>query len=173
MRAAVLKGHPETKDIEQAPALEIDKLLYKDKGGRPHARGVLERRIIWNLFRHLEAAGYKVASVYDGEEDTETADARAAMELIFNLDDAWVYFHRPADQIAAERANAIRIAKEEGTEPPEDLDAPRYEWIRLVLGNEFDIISDYGVKAGATFGRNGDEGPFGNAVKAFDPEVCA
>jgi hypothetical protein len=99
--------------MENAPQLEIDKILYK--GGQPPARTIRERRIVWNLFLHLAKNGWKVSTVYDGEDNVDTNSMQAAMEIIFNLDDARVYFTNGVEEHS----------------------------VVLVLGNDMDIISDW------------------------------
>lgn len=76
--------------VHQPPALDIDALLWKREP--MHARARLERRIVWNLLKHLEAAGWHVSGVWDGEERTTVASPKEAMELVFNLDDSHLYF---------------------------------------------------------------------------------
>lgn len=110
-------------EILHPPALKIDKVLYgKDNNGRPHPEGVLERRIVWNLFAHLKAAGFDVVVVYDGENEEKVSDAAEAMEFIFNLDEAHVHFRKDG----------------------------RAHWLFLVLGNGIDILSDWGIPKTST-----------------------
>jgi len=135
--------------IEQPPSLKIDKVLY----GRyeswpmpPHVRR--ERRIVWNLMLHLERAGWRVASVHDGENEfklAKTGDKKTAMELIFNLDDARVIFHKERD----DRPNATTYTAE--------------RFVHLILGNDLDCISDY----------TSDLSDWSVAMEKFDPELLA
>lgn len=118
--------------ILQAPKLTID-------GDRTlHAQGVIERRIVWNLIAKLKAAGFTAVAVYDGEEYTKTPDAQAAMELIFNLDEASLRFIRStdADAYAAD---------------PDDVNE---HGVLLVGGNGEDIISDWNYSADDADGFN-------------------
>lgn len=108
-----------TIDFRGVPALGIDKLLFASRTMEP--RHKLERRIVWNLCKHMQANGWTPARVFDGEEHTTVCSAKAAMELIFNLDDARLTFcdgkgHRHA--------------------------------VVLVLGNGIDIVSDWGYSTG-------------------------
>lgn len=82
------------KTIFEVPALAYDAMMLKRFGQKVSAQGVLERRIVWNLCAHMEEAGWKVQGVHDGDEFTECVDAKAAMELIFDLDDAGLYFQK-------------------------------------------------------------------------------
>jgi hypothetical protein len=123
--------------IENAPDLELDKLLYSDHPMLAHVRR--ERRIVWNLFKHLEADGWNVVRVYEGEEDPTVTDAKSAMEVIFNYDDVVVSF-----------------SKVVGTT----------HGVKLVLGNDLDIISDWYYKAG-------DEDGFNALMEKFDAEAFA
>jgi CheY-like chemotaxis protein len=104
------------KTIIQPPALDIDAKL-----GRPGAKGMLERRIVFNLLSLLKAAGYSVTSVWDGEEEAPATDEKSAMETIFNLDEA-----------------IVRFKSETGSK----------HWLYLVLGNGEDVLSDYGMPRG-------------------------
>ena len=54
------------------------------------ARGRMERRIVAALLDHLQAAGFHIEGVDDGEDFTVVSTTKDAMELIFNLDDARV-----------------------------------------------------------------------------------
>jgi hypothetical protein len=86
------------KTIFEVPALAHDAMMLKRFGQKVEARGKLERRIVWNLCAHMEEAGWKVQGVHDGDEFTECSDAKAAMELIFNLDDAGLYFEKDGSE---------------------------------------------------------------------------
>ncbi len=98
--------------IENAPELEIDKRYP------PNANGVLERRIAWNLCKHLEKAGFiPRAEISEGDEPTPTV--LEAMEMIFNLDEARIAFR---GDNGAGRVDRV---------------------VLLVLGNGVDIVSDW------------------------------
>jgi hypothetical protein len=111
----------------QVPELDHDKLMEKRYGSKVDARGKLERRIVANMIGHLERAGWAVSSVFDGDEDTDAQDMKAAMELVFNLDDAWVYFKKGS------------------------LIHP----VRLILGNGVDVITDWRYAPDDVDGFNG------------------
>lgn len=100
--------------IENAPALELDKILYKNRPMLPHTKR--ERRIVWNLFKHLSTEGWFPTSTWDGEEEEKTNSPKHAMEFIFNLDSVHVF------------------VKKDGQKPHS---------IFLVLGNGIDIVSDW------------------------------
>ncbi len=104
--------------IENAPALELDKVLYKDNPMPVHVRR--ERRIVWNLLLALEAKGFVSHSVDDGDEQTKTRTKKAALEILFNLDDALLYLSHKYDN------GRLRTV-----------------WVRFVFGNDMDVISDY------------------------------
>lgn len=95
----------------EVPDLDID------AGRHVHATGRQERRIVAALIAHLEGAGFEPLFVWDGEERVSARSAKAAMELIFNLDEAHLHVRHP---------------NRSGT-----------QWIYLVLGNGEDVISDY------------------------------
>ena len=101
--------------MENAPALALDKILYKDGKIPPHV--VRERRIVWNLIQHLAAAGHQVVEVFDGEEYARTPTPKDAMEVIFNLDEARVFFMKSRN--------------------------PGKHGVYLVLGNDLDVVSDW------------------------------
>lgn len=100
------------------PELAHDAMMRKRFGQTVSPQGRLERRIVWNLLAKLEAAGFTSFRVDDGEDVSEWGKPKAAMELIFNLDDAYLHVHKASSPI---------------------------HWVRLVLGNGFDVISDYGT----------------------------
>ena len=124
--------------IENAPALELDKILYATRPMLPRTRR--ERRIVWNLMRHLAEQGWAVVKVHDGEEYVKTPDPKSALEVIFNLDDCWVGFTKESKG--------------------------RTHYVRLILGNDVDVISDW------TY-RGGDRDGFDSVMEKFDAEVYA
>ena len=98
------------------PALDIDKLMleqYKHAVG-PH--GILERRVAWNMLCTLEDAGFGSFRLNDGEEWNKCETKKDVMELLFNLDEAW-----------------ITCRKNGG----------KRHTIFMVLGNGTDILCDY------------------------------
>lgn len=97
--------------------LDHDVMMEKRYGVKVSVDGKIERRIVAALCEHLERAGFYVHSVFDGEEETRCADARSAMELIFNLDEASLRFYKD--------------------------DPEQWHGVLLVLGNREDIISDW------------------------------
>jgi len=124
--------------VENAPALELDKALYAARPMPPHVRR--ERRIVWNLIKHLATYDWRVCCVDDGEELAvfPTGQAKAALEIIFNLDDCWVYFTNGTQRHA----------------------------VRLVLGNDIDIISDWRYETN-------DRSGFNALMEKFDAEAYA
>lgn len=125
-------------EIVQAPALDYDKMMKAKWGQEISAVGRRERRIVANLAAHMERAGWKVQGVHDGDEFVKADTAKAAMELIFDLDVARLYF---------EKGEA-----EHG--------------VLLVLGNDLDIVSDWGYS-------EGDGDGFNAAMEAFDTDQFA
>lgn len=120
--------------LQNPPKLKINDALYTDRDMPVHVR--LEQRIVWNLLLVLNKAGWDAVNVDDGEETTNVSTAKSAMELIFNLDDCFVSFKDGSG---------------------------RKGWIRLVLGNELDVISDYSANVPV----------FSTTVDKFKPEVYA
>ncbi len=89
-----------TTTIPPMPALEIDRQLAAlSAGRRPSAQRradrQVERQIVWALLHCLQDAhpGRGIV-VFDGEERVACADPKAAMEIVFNLDTAWVCLGR-------------------------------------------------------------------------------
>lgn len=113
-------------DTVNAPALDHDAMMKKRFGMEVSATWRRERRIVANLIAHMEREGWKVQGVNDGDEFTETADMKSAMELIFDLDEAGLYFHKG------------------GTE----------HRVLLILGNDMDIVSDWNYSEGDADGFN-------------------
>ncbi len=74
----------------EVPVLDHDALML-EFGHKVSPMGRLERRIVFAQLSDVEAAGFKVESVFDGEEHTKVQSAKEAMELIFNLDDSFVF----------------------------------------------------------------------------------
>jgi hypothetical protein len=99
--------------VENAPALQLDKILYKHHAMLPRTKR--ERRIVWNLFKHLEARGWHVTSIDDGELINPVKTPLAAMELIFDLDDCLIFFSN----------------------------GKAAHYVSLILGNDLDVISDW------------------------------
>ena len=106
--------------ILQPPALEIDKVLHPD--GRIPPRERVERRLVWNLLAKLAAAGWIPDSV--DEEAVKTPEE--VMEMVFNLDDARVFFQK-----------GLATA-----------------WVRIVLGNDgWDAVCDWAPANGGDFDK--------------------
>jgi len=131
--------------IENAPALDLDKVLYKHGPVPPHI--IRERRIVWNLLKHLVKANFKPIIVDDGDETTHLSDVpmfamKEAMELIFNLDEAHVLF--------------LPTYKPKATA----------QWVFLVLGNDLDVVSDWSL-------LNKGRDDFNAAMELFNAEDYA
>ena len=76
------------------PMLDHDKMMFRKYGRAVSPAGRLERRIVAALCAHLAREGFDVYSVWDGEAETAVASTKDAMELIFNLDEAVLYFRK-------------------------------------------------------------------------------
>lgn len=111
------------------PKLDIDDILYRETNGRPHARGVRERRIVANLIAHLQERGFNPVEVFDGDEFEPTPDIKSAMEIIFNLDEASLQMIK----------SGVGYTQ---------------HGIYLVLGNDMDIICDWNYSEGDRDGFN-------------------
>jgi len=140
--------------IEQPPQLAIDKILHSDDNLTPGH--VLERRIVWNLMRHLEAAGFKVYQTFDSDNFEYPEDKKAAMEFIFNLDEVSLRFlHKDASVPKRPTAGKCREDYEDGD----------WHGVLLVLGNEEYVISDWNY-------FSDDRDGFDAAMNAFNVAEC-
>lgn len=125
------------------PALGINKILYKNNPMPAHVK--LEQRIVWNLLLVLEKAGFVPHFVDDGDEQTSAHSKIAAMELLFNLDDAHIFFtHKSKERLSEHQLRTV--------------------WVRLVFGNGVDVVSDYNAV---------DWNGFSKVMDKFDAEVYA
>ena len=104
-----------TPTIPEMPALEID-AHFRSTGWRPNADHLIERQIVWALL-HAMAATHpdRTLLVFDGEENVACGDAQAAMEVIFNLDTAWLRMGR--DWVMLIMGNGIDIISDYGVNP--------------------------------------------------------
>jgi hypothetical protein len=110
----------------KTPSLDHDAMMKKRFGHEVSPKGRQERRIVANLIAHMEREGWKVQGVHDGDGFDKAADMKSAMELIFNLDDAGLYF---------EKGDAEHR-------------------VLLILGNGVDIVSDWNYSNGDADGFN-------------------
>jgi hypothetical protein len=104
------------------PVLDHDKYMLSRFKQTVSTNGIIERRIVANLCAHLIENGFILWGVDDGEAVTEIHkeknQTKAAMELIFNLDDAVLI-------VAEGNSTGERTG------------------INLTLGEGFEIVSDY------------------------------
>ena len=129
------------------PRLDHDASMLERFNTVVGTNGRIERRIVANLIAHMQANGFVVHSVYDGEEETlikylKNGDAiKAAMEIIFNLSECSLRISR-ADQIE------------------------KWHGIWIILGNGEDCIADWNYFAD-------DRDGFNAAMEAFDASEYA
>lgn len=102
----------------QVPELEHDAQMLAEFNHPVTAEGRLERRIVANLIAHMAARGLDICAVHDYEEEYPATDAKAAMELVFNLDGCNLHFKGKSGRVYV---------------------------LVLVLGNGVDIVSDWFV----------------------------
>lgn len=121
---AALEFAPEVPSQVVVPDLDIDAFMLKRFGSKVSPSGRLERRIVANLCAHMERHGWAVQGVHDGDDFHEAKTVKDAMELIFDLDDAGLYFERDGQE----------------------------HRVLLVLGNGTDIISDWHYSNGDSDG---------------------
>ncbi len=99
------------------PELDHDAMMLAKYDHKVGPVGRIERRVVASLCAHMAERGWTPSKLYDGDTTTPVHDAKSAMELIFNLDDSYLYF-----------VNA----------------SGREHWVRLVNGNSgWDLINDY------------------------------
>lgn len=98
------------------PELDHDAMMLREYNVKVSPNGRLERRVVANLIAHLAARGFSIVGVHDYEELAPATDTKAAMELIFNLDECNLHFRDAAGE---------------------------EECLVLVLGNGCDIVSDW------------------------------
>ena len=127
----------QTRKAVEVPELDHDAMMLFRYGHKISPNGRLERRIVAALCAHLAERGWLPAAVHDGDGERLVHNTKSAMELIFNLDDALLYFTNSSG---------------------------RRHWVRLVMGNGTDIISDYSYSASTTFD---------DALMAFDADEYA
>jgi hypothetical protein len=129
--------------IENAPSLRLDTALYPDGKVPPHE--VRERRVVWNLMKHLLFNGhFTVDKVSYCQENVKVSSPKEAMELIFNLEEAYVYF-----------SNTL---------------SNESHWVRLNIGNDLEIVTDWRARwSRETSNADG----FNAAMKKFDAEAYA
>lgn len=105
------------------PELDHDAEMLAAYGHKVSPNGRLERRIVAAFCAHMAAHGWTPCTLIDSDNvRTAVTDTKSTMELLFNLDDAWVVFVK-------------------------DPNSPKHA-VRFVLGNGTDIISDYGYAEG-------------------------
>lgn len=109
------------------PALAHDAMMLREFKHRVSDNGHLERKIVATLIAFLATRGFRIAGVHDYESLTRVRSAKAAMELVFNLDNCNLHF---------------KDAKGEE------------ECMCLVLGNGHDIVSDWFYSDGDPNGWN-------------------
>jgi hypothetical protein len=100
-------------------------------------RQVIEKTIVTAVINDALAAGY---SLQEDEEGVTTTNAQEMLDLLFNLDDAYVHFITTEDQ------DGLNVENSEG-------------WVRFVFGNYgYDVISDYSMNIEPTLQRALDMG---------------
>ena len=99
-----------------APDLKIDERMRRKYGTTLTVQNRYERRVVWNLLHVLAAAGWTVYEIDDGDECVKPEDAKAAMEILFDLED-------------------VHVVMTNGQQ--------RFHHIRLIFGNGEDLICDF------------------------------
>lgn len=106
----------------EVPELDTDAFMLKRHGTGISPLGRLERRIVANLFAHLEKNGFRVVAIDDTDDENPVDTSKAAMELIFDLDTAYVH-------ISPQGGDDVHI-------------------IHLEIGNGIDLIVNYTFNEG-------------------------
>jgi hypothetical protein len=141
------------------PALDIDRVLFAGRKMPAHCK--VERRAVAALCSRLAAGGFEVVGVWDGELFTRTPDARAVMEIVFNLDEASV-------RVCKAGATHGDIPEECNYWGGDDADAPDVHGIYLVLGNGVDLIADWNYSADDADGFNALMDSFIDNMERFE-----
>ena len=80
--------------ISALPTLDVD-TASRANGWKPNERTNTERRVVWALLHTMsEAHPGRSLFVFDGDEMIACETPRAAMEVIFNLDEATIRMGR-------------------------------------------------------------------------------
>jgi nucleoside-diphosphate-sugar epimerase len=116
-----------TVTITPAPALKCDAEMMRRFNSGVSLGGLLERAIVWNLFQHLQARGWHVDKVDDGDAVHAVENAAEAMERVFAVEDARVTFRK----LMRKRHTVV-----------------------LIGGNAEDIVSDWNYSEGDADGFN-------------------
>lgn len=80
--------------LSTVPELDHDAMMAKRFGHTLTARMRVERLIVWRLLEHLAANGFRVTAI-DSDDRERVRTPKAAMELIFDLDDSRVVVSKP------------------------------------------------------------------------------
>ena len=103
-------------NIIDAPMLDIDKTMFERFGNVVSENGKLERKIVANVLQYCIDNDFNLISVYDSVELTSVDSVKEAMELIFNLDEAFVYVYNQGYN---------------------------QHWVRFNIGEGEDVFSDF------------------------------
>ena len=101
--------------IPTMPELSVD-AAAKARGWRPNADHLIERQIVWALLHTMiDTHPGRGIVVFDGDENVACGDPEAAMEVVFNLDTAWVRMGR--SWVFLVMGNGIDIISDYGVNP--------------------------------------------------------
>ena len=107
-----------TTTIPAVPTLDVDSAAIS-RGWRPTAEHIVERQIVWALIHTMtEAHPGRSIVVYDGEENVSCGDPQAAMEVIFNLDEAGLRLGRA--WVFLVLGNGVDVISDYGMTPATD-----------------------------------------------------
>ncbi len=87
--------NPVTAEIVTVPVLDGDAKDLTNPLNRVEGMKA-ERRAVALLISHLARAGFALTGASDGEQRKRTTDAKEAMEVVFSVDQSWLYFRNPA-----------------------------------------------------------------------------
>jgi hypothetical protein len=118
-----------------------------------------EKRIVRGLIRAMSKAGWTVSNVFNGEEHVFPKTQEQAVDAVFEVDEASLRFVK-ADQLAGHDKDR-KVPKRPFRQESEDEWSRGGDWwdgtehgVLLVLGNGFDIISDWNYTDGDPDGFN-------------------
>jgi hypothetical protein len=117
------------------PKLAHDAMMAREFGSKLNTRMHTERQVVWDLCAHLAKAGFEPYRLDDGEVLTKVADAKAAMELLFNLDEGRLYFSRKGGGV---RECVFFVFGNDGWDCAADMSCGRPDWDAAIESFDFE-----------------------------------
>jgi hypothetical protein len=96
------------------PPLDIEQHRASGEPGPLGEHHALECRIVWHLLQHLQAAGFQVLAVFDGESTRRCAGHKEAMEMLFALGGGWLRVRRQGERQGERQGYNIAVVPGRG-----------------------------------------------------------